>query len=172
VPQALSWEKTWTALFTKLLTHVIKLDFALNEYWDDLDKLENRLLSIVVPRLLRVLETEGLTIKPSLLHADLWEGNTGTCSKTGKVYILDAAAFYAHHEMEDGNWQYHYNKIYEDGVYIDSYSRYQQPAVLYLLQHHLLGQSPHWRQSSKASVSPSSILNLPDHTPTSIQGLQ
>jgi protein-ribulosamine 3-kinase len=126
VPQAVAWENTWIALFTKLLLHVIRLDVELNGYWDDLDKLENRLLSIVMPRLLRVLETEGRTIKPSLIHADLWEGNTGTCSKTGKVYISAAAAFYAHYEMEVGNWRCHYNKVYKDGVYIDTYFRHQR----------------------------------------------
>ncbi|KAI0389417.1 Fructosamine kinase-domain-containing protein [Xylariaceae sp. FL0594] len=128
IPQSVSWEKTWTALFTRLLLHVIKLDFTHNGPWDDLEKLETRLLSHVVPKLLRVLETEGRTLKPSLIHADLWEGNTGRCTKTGRPYIFDAAAFYAHNEMEVGNWRCHYNKIFKDGVYIDSYLKFQEPS--------------------------------------------
>ncbi|KAI1351113.1 Fructosamine kinase-domain-containing protein [Xylaria sp. FL0043] len=123
VPQYVSWEKSETIFFTRLLQHVAELDFNYNGYWEELDIVEKRLISYVVPRLLGVLETDGRSIKPSLIHADLWEGNIGTASKDGKIYIFDSAALYAHNEMEIGDWRCHYNKIH-DNVYTTSYLRY------------------------------------------------
>ncbi|KAI1307432.1 Fructosamine kinase-domain-containing protein [Xylaria venustula] len=114
VPQHVCWEKSWTTFFASLLQHVARLDFESNGYWNELDIVEKRLISDVVPRLLGALETEGRSIKPSLIHADLWEGNVGTSSKDGEIYIFDSAAFYAHNEMEIGNWRCHYNKIHDE----------------------------------------------------------
>lgn len=126
-PQAFLWEKSWTIFFTNLLQHVIKLDFKYNGYWEELDIVEKRLISDVVPRLLRPLETDGRSIKPSLIHADLWEGNTGTSLDNGNVYIFDSAAFYAHNEMEVGNWRCHYNKIH-NSAYTKAYLKHYGPS--------------------------------------------
>lgn len=40
-----------------------------------------------------------LQIKPSLLHGDLWHGNTG-CNLQGKPVIFDPASYYGHSEMD------------------------------------------------------------------------
>ncbi|KAL9105925.1 MAG: hypothetical protein Q9227_008985 [Pyrenula ochraceoflavens] len=103
--QSVSWESSWIALFTKLLRLVCTLDLDTNGYWQDLDRLETRIYSYVIPRLIGILERDGRSMKPSLIHGDLWEGNTGTCPKTGDVYVFDAGAFYARNEMEIGNWR-------------------------------------------------------------------
>ncbi|KAI0436724.1 Fructosamine kinase-domain-containing protein [Xylaria telfairii] len=126
-PQFVSWEKSWTTFFTKLLQHVIKLDFEYNGYWKELDIVEKRLISSVIPRLLGVLETGGRSIKPSLIHADLWEGNTGTGLENDKVYIFDSAAFYAHNEMEIGDWRCHYNRIHNK-MYTKTYLQHYPPS--------------------------------------------
>ncbi|KAI0913074.1 Fructosamine kinase-domain-containing protein [Ustulina deusta] len=127
VPQSVSWEKSWTTFFTRLLQHVSKLDFKYNGYWEELDMIEKRLVSNVVPRLLGALETDGRSIKPSLIHADLWEGNIGIGAKDGKVYVFNSAAFYAHNEMEIGEWRCHYHKIH-DGAYTESYLEHCGPS--------------------------------------------
>ncbi|KAI0520958.1 Fructosamine kinase-domain-containing protein [Xylaria bambusicola] len=108
VPQYVNWEKSWKAFFIRLLKH------------EDLEIVENRLISDVVPRLLGALETGGRSIKPSLIHGDLWEGNTGTTREDGNIYIFDSAAFYGHNEMEIGDWRCHYNRIH-DKRYTESY---------------------------------------------------
>ncbi|KAI0183666.1 Fructosamine kinase-domain-containing protein [Xylaria flabelliformis] len=126
-PQLVSWEKSWTTFFIKLLQHVIKLDFEYNGYWEELDIVEKRLISGVIPRLLDALVTNGRSIKPSLIHADLWEGNTGTAIGTNKVYIFDSAAFYAHNEMEIGDWRCHYNKIHNK-MYTKTYQQHFSPS--------------------------------------------
>ncbi|KIW88777.1 uncharacterized protein Z519_10824 [Cladophialophora bantiana CBS 173.52] len=103
VPQAVAWESSWTIYFTKLLRNVIALDDAEN-----------------------YLTKDGRVVKPSLIHGDLWEGNTGTSYQTGDVYLFDAAAMYAHHEFETGNWRCNYNKIHRK-VYTQTYLRCNGP---------------------------------------------
>lgn len=121
------WEDKWADLFTKLLLHVVDLDFKINGYWEALDKLEKRVLSNVIPRLIGNLERDGRKIKPCLIHGDLWEGNTGTSYDTGDIYLFDAGSFYAHNEMEIGNWRCHYNKIHDE-VYTRTYLKYYGPS--------------------------------------------
>lgn len=107
---------------------MIDLDFETNGYWEELDRLEKRLISHVIPRLLDALQSEGRSIKPSLIHGDLWEGNTGTSFKDGNVYLFDSAAYYAHSEMETGDWRCYYNKIAKDDVYTKTYLRHNPPS--------------------------------------------
>lgn len=121
------WEEKWTDLFSKLLQHVIELDFKTNEYWEEFDKLEKRIFSHFIPRLIGNLERNGRSIKPCMIHADLWEGNTGTSYDTGDVYIFDSGAFYAHNEMEIGDWRCHYNKIHNK-VYTRTYLKHYGPS--------------------------------------------
>lgn len=42
---------------------------------EELDNLFDALCKEVIPRLLRPLETGGRSIKPCLVHSDLWPGN-------------------------------------------------------------------------------------------------
>lgn len=62
----------------------------------------NKLYTIekVVPRLLRPLQTGGRTIKPSLCHGDLWDGNIQMDIDTQKRVVFDPCPFYGHHEMD------------------------------------------------------------------------
>ncbi|KEY73635.1 hypothetical protein S7711_09676 [Stachybotrys chartarum IBT 7711] len=127
IAQSVGWEADWTTFFIKLLQHVIDLDFEVNGYWEALDQAEKRLISHVIPRLLDALKSDGHTVKASLIHSDLWEGNSGTSYEDGKVYIFDAASFYAHQEMETGNWRGYYNKI-SNKVYRTTYLRHFPPS--------------------------------------------
>ena len=43
---------------------------------------------------------QGIDIKPSLLHGDLWSGNYGQVDSNPVIY--DAASFYGHHEYDLG----------------------------------------------------------------------
>ena len=121
--QRVDWEANWRVFFVNLLQHVINRDLELNGPWDELDQLEKRLIAEVVPRLLDALEQNGRKLKPSLIHGDLWEGNTGTSLEGGNIYIFDAAAFYAHHEMDVADWRCYYNKV-SDEVYTRTYLCY------------------------------------------------
>ncbi|EFX02465.1 kinase [Grosmannia clavigera kw1407] len=127
VPQAVAWQRSWTAFFTQLLKHVTNMNADVNGYWEDLDVLEKRLVANVIPRLLDALERNGRTVKPCSIHSDLWEGNTATSLQDGKVFIFDSAAFYAHNEMEIGSWRCYYNRI-SDEDYTSAYLRHVEPS--------------------------------------------
>lgn len=52
----------------------------------------------IAPRLDALFE--GIDVRPSLLHGDLWSGNIGTAN--GKPSIYDPATYWGHHEAEWG----------------------------------------------------------------------
>jgi len=126
-PQSIAWEKSWTVFFGKLLEHVTVADFEINGHWEELDIIEQRIFSHVIPILIGNLERDGRTVKPCLIHNDLWEGNTGTSYDNGAVYVFDSGAFYAHNEMEIGDWRCHYNKIHNK-VYTKTYLKKNGPS--------------------------------------------
>ena len=111
----------------RLRKHVAQLDHETNGHWEALEKIEERIFSHVIPRLVGVLESEGRSIKPCLIHGDLWEGNTGTTFDTGNIYTFDAASFYAHNEMEIGDWRPCYNNIHNK-VYTKTYLKNYAPS--------------------------------------------
>ncbi|KEF54927.1 uncharacterized protein A1O9_09370 [Exophiala aquamarina CBS 119918] len=126
-PQAVAWESNWTIYFGNLLRHVIAMDDVENGPWAALTKLEDRILSHVVPYLLDNLTKDGRVLKPCLIHGDLWEGNTGTSYSTGDIYLFDAAVMYAHNEFEIGDWRCDYNKIHNKS-YTRAYLRHYGPS--------------------------------------------
>ncbi len=62
-------------------------------------------------RIDQALKREGRSVKPCLIHGDLWEGNTGTSPGTADIYLFDAGSYYAHNEMKIEDWRCPYNKI-------------------------------------------------------------
>ena len=121
-PQLVEWESSWTSFVTKPLGDVLCRDLAKNGPWPALEKMSHRVLTAVLPRLLGILESEGRTVKPSLIHGDLWEGNVGTDVETGNILVFDAGAYYAHDEMEIGMWRCERHKLWSK-VYKREYLR-------------------------------------------------
>ncbi|KAL9121833.1 MAG: hypothetical protein Q9187_001608 [Circinaria calcarea] len=121
-PQLVGWDSSWTSFFTKLLGDVLRTDLARNGPWPALEKVSDRILTAVLPRLLGVLESDGRSVKPSLIHGDLWDGNVGTEVGTGNILIFDAGAYYAHNEMEIGMWRCERHKLRSE-VYKREYFR-------------------------------------------------
>ncbi|CAL1276696.1 unnamed protein product [Larinioides sclopetarius] len=92
VPQVNSWKDDWVEFYAQQkLDHQIKLltssygDRELTELWSE--------LSLKIPSFF-----EGIEIKPSLLHGDLWSGNAAETNK--EPVIFDPAVFYGHSEFE------------------------------------------------------------------------
>ena len=66
-----------------------------------LDALLPVLFDKVIPRLLRPLESHGRVVRPSLVHGDLWYGNTGIVNPTTEEGIIfDPSSFWAHNECK------------------------------------------------------------------------
>ena len=104
-PQVVDWDSSWVSFYGKFLKGTMDIDRKINGLWKELDDMEDRLFSHVIPKVLGPLESEGRSIKPSLLHADCWEGNIGTDYETGNIYIFDGGALYGHNELEISMWR-------------------------------------------------------------------
>lgn len=122
LPQATNlWDPSWESYFRKMLTNAMNLNTEHNGTWNDLEEVVEKVKTIVLPKLLGPLESEGRSIKPSLIHGDLWDGNVGIAYETGEIYAFDAGAYYAHNEMEVGMWRGEVNKVLRDKVYLKEY---------------------------------------------------
>ncbi len=94
-PQKNAWCENWVDFF---LQHRLEAQVKLvqNNYED----------SEVVSNALAFMKNfsacfQGIEIVPSLLHGDLWRGNTGA-DKEGRAVVYDPAAYFGHHEAEFG----------------------------------------------------------------------
>lgn len=127
IPQLNDWEESWMVFFQKGFTNLLDLleknsgpSIRQTQYGDRFwIRVIPNFVENVIPRLLQPLETGGNSIKPRLIHGDLWYGNIATKMSNNLPVIFDAAAFYAHHEYELGNWRPKRNKFPYD--YIQEY---------------------------------------------------
>lgn len=107
VPHTVAWESTWAGFFRNLLLGACALDAADNEPWPEIERATRQMADIFVPRLLGPLRQSGgqEPVKPCLIHRDLWELNRGIAMETGDSIVYEASSYFAHNEMEFGNWR-------------------------------------------------------------------
>ena len=98
LPQMVAWEDSWEIFFSKSLRHALDLEIKAKGKDDEMDELLPIIFDRVIPRLLRPLESNGRSVKPSLVHGDLWYANSGIDAEGGESLIFDACCFYAHNE--------------------------------------------------------------------------
>ncbi|KAG7290517.1 hypothetical protein NEMBOFW57_000520 [Staphylotrichum longicolle] len=116
------WEDSWAVLFRKQLAHMIQLDEEKHGEWPEFKLVTQLVLDKVVPRLLEPLQSGGRSIKPCLVHGDLWDENTAADTATGEPFIFDAGSFYAHNEYEIGNWRAVRHRL-SAAAYVQNYLR-------------------------------------------------
>ena len=100
LPQTNEWEASWEIYFTKSMRRALDLEIEAKGTDSEFDTLVPALFDKVIPRLLRPLESDGRSVKPSLVHGDLWYANSGIDVGTGESLIFDACSFYAHNECK------------------------------------------------------------------------
>ncbi|MCJ1401864.1 hypothetical protein MMC11_005081 [Xylographa trunciseda] len=98
IPQYTDWCDSWEEFFSNSIKRVMENEEKSQGPDPEVQKLCEAILSKVVPRLLRPLETGGRTIQPRLVHGDIWDGNVSTDVKTNLPVIFDATCIYAHNE--------------------------------------------------------------------------
>lgn len=98
IPQFTDWTDLWEEFFARSLKRVMDNELRSQGPNDEVESLYTDILSKVVPRLLRPLETGGRSIQPRLVHGDIWDGNVSTDINTGTSVIFDATCIYAHNE--------------------------------------------------------------------------
>lgn len=97
LPQDNTWCDTWEEYFKQGMTRMLDLERNVQGPNHELEQLTDKLYEKVIPRLLRPL-TFLKSIKPVLIHGDLWYGNCCTDNTTGKPIVFDACVFWAHNE--------------------------------------------------------------------------
>ncbi|KAM5353218.1 hypothetical protein ACJZ2D_016886 [Fusarium nematophilum] len=122
LPQDNRWAETWEAFFLQSFGGILALEKRAQGPSDMLDILARKLVEKVIPRLLRPLETEGRSIRPTLVHGDLQTGNAKTDATTMKPIIYDAGSFWGHHESDIGKWRPARFKMGKE--YIEEYHRH------------------------------------------------
>jgi len=99
LPQDNTWCDSWETFFANALRQVLKVREERAGPSEALNSLQPALFNKVIPRLLGPLESDGRKIQPSLVHGDLWCGNTGIIDESTKEGIVfDPASFWAHNE--------------------------------------------------------------------------
>lgn len=100
VPQYTEWTESWEQFFTKSIKLVFENEERSQGPDDEVRYLCQEILSKVVPRLLRPLETGGRHITPRLIHGNIWDGNTSEDVTTNLPVFYDATCIYAHNESK------------------------------------------------------------------------
>ncbi|KAL8792669.1 MAG: hypothetical protein Q9195_004729 [Heterodermia aff. obscurata] len=111
LPQENGYTDTWEECFTNGFHHMIKLNLERGGPWKEIETLQSDMVLKVIPRLLRPLETNGRSVKPSLVHGDLWCGNTAVDTATDLPLIYDPSSFYAHNECNENLCDYIQSRI-------------------------------------------------------------
>lgn len=97
LPQDNTWCDTWEEYFKRGMTRMLDLERNVQGPNHELEQLTDKLYEKVIPRLLRPL-TVFKSIKPVLIHGDLWCGNCCTDNTTGKLIVFDGCVFWAPNE--------------------------------------------------------------------------
>ena len=123
------WEENWATFFTTILRAGLKYDANVNGPCEDLSNIASKVIEKVIPRLLGVLQSDRRSIRPSLIHGDLWSGIIGTEKATGEIVFYDVGSHFAHNEMELGSWRCSWSQKPENAkIYIQPYHKNFPPA--------------------------------------------
>lgn len=98
-----SWSSSWEEFWTRQMKDFLEKEHAAHngEPHEELEKLRPLFFEKVLPRYLRPLESDGRSVTPCLIHADLWPGNVKYMSDGETACVYDACAMWAHNE---GTW--------------------------------------------------------------------
>lgn len=100
VPIEHGWSDSWEGYFSRTTRVLIDMEQQVRGRNPEILAMAGPFFDIVVPRLLGPLESGGRSIRPALIHGDLWHGNVAIDKETKEPIIFDAAGFYAHNECK------------------------------------------------------------------------
>ena len=123
LPTYTGWEESWTVMYTKILARAMDIDWQKHGPWPEFMAVRRLLFDRVIPRLLDPLSSQGRSIKPCLVHGDLWDENCAIDMTNGEPFAFDAGSLYAHNEYETGYWRPPRHRL-SDKAYIRSYKRF------------------------------------------------
>ncbi|VUC26635.1 unnamed protein product [Clonostachys rosea] len=99
VPMSNSWSSSWEIFWVQRMRSLLEIEEGRCGKDASFTQLKSAFLEHVVPRYLRPLESDGRSIQPCLLHADLWPGNIKPrANSPGMLCAFDSASFWGHFE--------------------------------------------------------------------------
>ena len=98
VPMNNTWNASWEVFWTQQMRSMLEQEETLHGPSEEFSLLKSALFSKVIPRLLRPLETGNRSIKPCLIHSDLWPGNIKPKVHTDDLCMFDGCAYWGHNE--------------------------------------------------------------------------
>ncbi len=95
-----TWTASWEEYWTRQMNDFLDKEKAAHEGKEsaELERLRPLFFAKVLPRYLRPMESNGRSVTPCLIHADLWPGNVKYTSDGETVCMYDACAMWAHNE--------------------------------------------------------------------------
>lgn len=123
LPTYTEWEESWTVMYTKILARAMDIDQSKSDPGPAYTALRRLLFDHVIPRLLDPLSSQGRSIKPCLVHGDLWDENCAIDMASGEPFAFDAGSLYAHNEYEIGYWRPPRHRL-SNKAYARSYKRF------------------------------------------------
>ena len=105
IPNDNSWQSSWETFFAQLMIRMFEIEGEAHDRDEKLEELKEGMLGKVIPRLLRPLETAGRSIRPCLVHSDLWPGNCMPDADTDEIMLFDSCAYWGHNESDLGSWR-------------------------------------------------------------------
>ncbi|KAI0196392.1 Fructosamine kinase-domain-containing protein [Astrocystis sublimbata] len=93
LPQDNAWSNSWEEFYVRGMRHMLEIEKDRRGPSEELERLSKPFLEKVIPRLLRPMETGGRSIKPVLIHGDLWLGNVSTQKDSGDPLMYDSSTF-------------------------------------------------------------------------------
>ncbi|KAH6848432.1 Fructosamine kinase-domain-containing protein [Chaetomium sp. MPI-CAGE-AT-0009] len=122
------WQESWAVFYRNLFLGVCDLDLKRNGPWPEYERAISQVAWKVIPRLLEPLQAKGRTLKPCIIHGNLWEGNMGISMETGDTLLFDAGSYFTHNEMELGHWRCEFSSVFRSEAYIRYYIQHYPPA--------------------------------------------
>jgi len=98
MPQDNNWADTWEEFFARGLRRILDYESITHGHSQELSSLAVDLLQKVIPRLLRPLERQGRTVRPTSIHGDLQIRNVKLDKESRRLIIFDAGSFWGHNE--------------------------------------------------------------------------
>ena len=100
VPLRVDWCESWEEWFSRQFLSDIKWEQSVRGPDADFNRVVEEFFEKVIPRLLRPLQSGGRSIKPTLVHGDIWQGNAQIDMDTNQVILFDSCCCYAHNECK------------------------------------------------------------------------
>lgn len=94
------WCDRWEDWFARQFRMDVQFEQSVRGADPEMDGLLEEFVAKVIPRLLRPLQAGGRSIKPGLVHTDIWHGNIHRDRASQEPIVFDACCVYGHHESK------------------------------------------------------------------------